>query len=307
MRKAWKKRLLTAALVLVGTGLALVLGAFLMVRGRPSWYVKPTFNPAEQAQASQNLENKLIETRNWAAAASAQERAEIRANQTATSPSTRPAGPVAQPITVSFTQDELNASLYKWLEFNKLKDKVERFVHDPVILLQDGRVILAGEVKTSNMDSILSAHFAPKLNADGKLDVGFGRLFAGRLPMPDAAIADYRDKLLVALAEKMPAWQQEAKLDEAGVTNDSFIHATLGKLLQATLLHEPTDALIFLPLDDRRGIAARLTAIEVGEKKITVTVERIPPADRKRALESLSDPFVSASQTSAGQVVPVSR
>lgn len=311
MKRKWKLRIALTVGLLVGLVLMLGGGAWYLVRGKPSWYTQSTLSPSERADAARQLENKLIETRNWASASQAAERASDR--QARQAASTRPIGSVVtpapvvtEPITVTFTQEELNAFFQKWSVTNGWKSNLDRFVTDPLISLQKNRVIFAGLVTSNSVNSVLSVHFSPRITPEGKLDVNMDRILAGRLPMPEAVLSDYRNKVIEALHQKLPVWQTDAKLDASGTTNQSFVHAAMGKLMLATLTHTPAEPVIFLPID-QRGIAAKLTGMSVDDGSITFTVERITPEDRADLLERLREPVGTARVQEHTPIIPVSR
>ena len=83
------------------------------------------------------------------------------------------------------------------------KDHYSAYVDDPVLVLQDNRLILAGTVK--EMDTVVSVHFEPVLDADGKLRLNLVRVMGGKLPLPRAFWDGYRQKLCDAMAAQAGA------------------------------------------------------------------------------------------------------
>src|SRR4051794_26110023 len=117
MARKWKKRLAVTAAMLVGGVVGTVLVLWMMMRGTPDWY-RPRMMTVEQLEAAaQRATNKLAMVQNEAARARAVERAgRNRSTASSTTPATTlPAAPGA--ITVSFTDDELNAFFDKWSVF----------------------------------------------------------------------------------------------------------------------------------------------------------------------------------------------
>src|SRR4051812_8079455 len=133
MRK-WMKRLL----LVVGIALALLVATALtglwMIRAEPAFYRRITLTPEQREAAAQRATNKLATIQNQAA--------RLRA-----APASTRIVNAGDEITVSFTADELNAFFEKWSNFQNWKASYQPYVEDPVVILQDGRIILAARVK----------------------------------------------------------------------------------------------------------------------------------------------------------------
>ena len=84
--------------------------------------------------------------------------AEVQKLRGVTQPSAEPGA-----TTFSFTDDELNALFNKWAELHGWKDVMSRFVEDPMIVLQNGRIIFAGKVSLKNVDTVVSVHLRRRL------------------------------------------------------------------------------------------------------------------------------------------------
>ena len=118
------------------------------------WYVNGTLEGGERAQVEAHLSACLPCRRELEAQ---------RAQQTRRGGPTPASAPSSRlPITVSFTDDELNAFFDKWITWNNWKAAYERHMIDPILILDDGRLILAGRIR--ELESVVSLHFEPRID-----------------------------------------------------------------------------------------------------------------------------------------------
>jgi uncharacterized protein YpmS len=234
------------------------------------------------AAAAHSAENKLVEMQNWAAEQRARESARLHAATTpATTASTsRPAATKpADTTTIEFSQDELNAFFQKWVASAGWSEKFGKYVADPAIFLQDGRIILAGTVKELG-GTVASVHFEPRIDANGKLDLRLARVLGGNLPLPKAVWASQRDRLAQVAVQQLPHWQQHASMTGNGTVNIDAVSAGLAEALLHVLHDEPADPVIFLPVAGHGAIPARLTDVAVQDQTLSLTVRPMTPAER---------------------------
>jgi hypothetical protein len=260
MRKWIKRLMLLVALCLV-TILAVIYGSFRMFKGLPAWYPRPVVSPAEREVLARHAFNKFADIQN-AAALARQEQIAGEVNGSAIGPS---------PIVVFFSDDELNAFFEKWENYADWKTEYERYVDQPVIIIQENKIILAGRVK--DLDAVVSVELSPRLDADGRLDVGLDRVLAGRLPLPDVVIQHFKDRLSRHLRENLPQWQEHAAIDSDGAANSALISATMARLFIHALDHTDSDPVLFVPLVERHAnVPVRVTALTVADHELTMTV-----------------------------------
>src|SRR5213078_1477459 len=119
-----KRLLLVLAVLLIGAILTAAVGYYMLKR-RPSFYHSYTWKGDQRSVVNQRAVDKLTQTRNFAAEAAARER------QARVKGTTLPAD--ARPMTVTFTEEELNAFL-----LHNFKGRLDDYVDDPGIFLGDG-------------------------------------------------------------------------------------------------------------------------------------------------------------------------
>jgi hypothetical protein len=273
MRKKWKKRAGIALAALAGVVIGLLLVAWLLLRSTPAWYPVVTMSPEQREQAAQDAQNKLIVVQNAAAEARAHEYAATRRN------AARP--PTAQ-ITLTLTENEINALLEKWTVWPVVRRGYERFMSDPRIVLEDGRLILAGHV--AEVDSLASVHFAPRIDEQGRLRVELVRVQAGKLPLPQGLLSRYQQQATGAILRRLSGWRQSASIDDTGVANDNAIQAVMGKLLLNVINDQPSDPVTFVPLIDGKVLAVKLLDVSIEQRTLKLTVQPMLPPEREAAL-----------------------
>src|SRR5207249_1511689 len=185
---------------------------------------------------------------------------------------------------IEFTQGELDALLDKWSTLYNWRDKYDEFLEDPQVVLRDGRLILAARVK--DLGAVASFQFHPSVDDRGQLHLDLARVAGGRLPLPDAVWRPWRDKIVASLRRRMPQWQTEARIDDAGSANFPAMAATLSRLLFASADRSPADPTLFLPLVDRgQAVPVRVVAVHVTDEKLTLLVEPLTAEQRLALLD----------------------
>ncbi len=278
-----KRSLLTTALGLVLLA-ALAGGGFWLFHITPSWYRPLAHTAAQWAQAATRAEAKLLELRNWAAESHARLSA-TRSAQKNGAPTT-----AAVPVTISFEEEELNGFFDKWSRYAHWQQHYGKLIENPTLVLRNGSLILAAWVP--DMNTVVSAHFRPQVDDQGRLCANLVRVMGGRLPMPKAVFSAQSKRLAALVQYKLPKMQQQAHIDASGAANASAIGAAMAKLLLSTLDREPAEATFFLPLlDQPRGMPVRLTAVRIENKTLTMTVETLNEPQRKTLLDRIRQPY----------------
>jgi hypothetical protein len=290
MRMRWMKKLMLGVALLLVIVLFMATGGFVLFQGTPEWYTPRSSGTAEQrAQAAKRAEDKFAEVQNWAASA----RAEVAGPDYAVT--SRPVSPNAS--TVTFTEDELNAFFEKWADWYGWNDRFGKYLQDPMIVLRDGRIILAGSVP--ELRTVASMHFEPVLSADGKLELNLVRVLGGKLPMPDAVWSGKRERVEQLLMQRLPAWQRGAAIDATGAANADAIKVAMAKLVLNMFRDEPGESVIFLPLINGQKIPVRLTAVAIENRSLTLTAERLSAAERAEFMGRLREKY--ATETALGE------
>src|SRR3954463_4815426 len=162
--------------------------------------------------------------------------------------------PVA-PVTLSFTQDEINSFLWKWSQ--PYEANYQHYVTHPFIALEEGSIVLMGTVP--EFDRVVSAFFEPKLDDKGMLHSDLASLKLGAMPLPQALFSSKREKVENALRSRLPNWQNRAKIDSTGLANSEAQSAWLGKLVLQMLNRQPSPAVIFVHTEKSNAVPVRLT------------------------------------------------
>ena len=267
--------------------LALFLtGGFVLLRGTPSYYRQSTLTPQQRAEAATRAESKLSQMQNMAVDAHG---AEVQKLRGVTQPTTFPGA-----TTFSFSDDELNALFNKWAELNNWKDVMSRIVEDPMIVLQDGRIILAGKITLKNLDTIVSIQFAPTITSDGRLKLKLVSILGGKLPLPkETVISPMRQRIVQQIAQTLPPLQDRAAITSEGAANESASKALYSELLFHTLNDEPSTAAVFLPmLSSHNSLAPfKLTEVSIVDNTMSFTVVPMTASERRKLLETIRQPI----------------
>jgi hypothetical protein len=279
MRKWIKSLMLLAALLLVAI-LAAVYGGVRMFKAAPDWYHRSSISAAQRELLARRAFNKFADIQN-AAALSRRNEIAAQTNQGAGGAATLPAS-----ILVSFSDDELNAFFEKWANYANWKSNYDRYVGDPLIILQDQRLILAGQVK--DLDAVVSLELDPRIDTDGRLDLHLDRILAGRLPLPQVFIGPYKERLTASLRANLPRWRQLAAIDSDGAANSDLISASMARLFIHALDHSSADPVLFLPLVERHAnVPVRICGVKVEDHTVTMTVLPLDAKERAALLERI--------------------
>ena len=296
----WLKRLLRMFALIVVLGAIGAGIAWYLLRGRPSWYDAVAADPAAQQAAAVRAENELKRTIDWAASQQAQERAAISAARTAPTASTAPAPSTRPSLTVSFTEQELNAAFEKWGRAYGWDTAYGQYIKDPRIVLHDGRLIVAGDVES--FGTMVSLHFEPAVDDRRRLQFQLARVLAGRLPLPESAFNNYREKLGTKLQASLPNLQRGAEIKPDGSANDKAVAAALAKLLLNVLDRRPGEAVLFLPANQGARVPAKLGDVSIEGDSIDMTVQLMTPQERAELLRRIREPYPRLS--AAGEAAP---
>ena len=79
-------------------------------------------------------------------------------------------------------------------------------------------------------------------------------------------------------------WQRQAKMDASGGSNSNTVAVAMGRLLLAALADKPTEAVLFMPLDEqvKSSMPLRITDMRIeGEPaELIVSLSPMTPAER---------------------------
>ena len=299
----WLKRLLRMFALLVVLGAIGAGIAWYLLRGRPSWYDAVAADPAAQQAAAVRAENELKRTIDWAASQQAQERAAITAARSAPTPAPSSGPAAARPsLTVTFTEQELNAAFQKWGQAYGWDTAYGQYIKDPRIVLHDGRLIVAGDVES--FGTMVSLHFEPAVDENRRLQFQLARVLAGRLPLPESAFDGYREKLEQKLRASLPELQRGADIKPDGSANDKAVAAALAKLLLRVLDRQPEEAVLFLPANQGARVPVKVADVSIEGKEIGMTVQLMTAQERAALLRHIRAPYESAATAGAAPAAP---
>lgn len=268
-------RILVLVVLLGGIGLGVL---YHMSRLTPAAYTPMLLTEAQRFEMSRRVDTqKIPKLLNLA------EEARNRENQALKGMTAAAREPAA--LTLTFTQDEINATLWKWSA--PYKDTYEKYVTDPFVSLNQGEIVIMAMVP--EFGRVLSAFFEPKLDEKGMLHCDLETVKLGSLPFPESLLSSKRDKLEAAIRAKLPQWQAAAKIDPTGVANSDAKAADLSKIILQILNHEPSPAVIFVQ-NGKHTIPVRLTNVTVEKGALTITVQPMTGKERGELLEEIKRP-----------------
>ncbi|HET6249584.1 MAG TPA: hypothetical protein VFE47_17985 [Tepidisphaeraceae bacterium] len=291
-----KKILRRLAMFFLVLGIALIItGAFVRNRVRqvPSWYRHLHLNDAMQQQAANSMTQKLAATYSQANdAVAAATRAKFPLPEQATQPVDLP--PAS--FTLELSEAEINSFFAEWDTTEHWRQKLAKYVVDPVVILEDHELILAGMVPEWNV--VLSLHFVPKIEK-GKLDMGLKRVMAGTLTLPKSTADSYIGKIDALISPKLPEHRRNAEINPKGWANNDAVSAAMGELVLHVLHDEPAEPVFMLQElghnRDARSVPVRITGVDISEKTLKLDLRTMTPDERDALLQHLRGTDVLAS------------
>ncbi len=273
MRK-WVKVVIGSAGVLAAAAAGGGAAEWLRVRRTPAWYAPDRSTPQQRAVAADRFQDTLARLYDWSA--------DRHARRLAGRPSPTTAD-ATHPL--SFTDAQLNAFLDRWSDLQDRRATIEQYVHDPRVIVVDGRVILAAQVK--EMGLVVSLFVQPAVAADGRLRLTLDKVVAGVVPVPDAFFANQRASLEHVLSSNLPADQAAARLDADGLANGSAATAAMDEMLLAMLRGQAAEPVIFVPVNTSASsllLPVRITAVTAQDHTLAITALAMSPDDRRDLL-----------------------
>ncbi len=272
------RRLLLIVAGMVG-GLILVgVVCYGLLRSRPAFYAPYRWVGEERGIANQEAVDKLSYVHNLASASQAMERRKERG--------VGGTGPALGPETVTLSEAQVNALLMHNAEVQGLEREYRRYATDPVVVLREGRVILAGRVEGFG-GMIASVHFEPVLDSRGRMELRLARTMGGRLPLPHSLVMSQLERVGRSIEPELPRWRREARMDSTGLMNGSAVSAALGTFLMELLGEKPVDPYVFVPVQGTKSVPLRVTGFRVTDGAVTFTVERTSGEERSLLLKRI--------------------
>jgi uncharacterized protein YpmS len=287
-------RILIAVLVLGAVGLGVL---YYMSRRTPSNYQPTALSQEQIDEASTRVDTqKMPRLLNLASLSHAASAATYRAK--ASGQPVPPGATLPAPVTVSFTQDEINSSLIKWSR--QYADTIDRYVTAPYVAIEKDRIVLMATVP--ELGRVVSMHLAPEIDDRGRFRCDATSVYLGSLPLPNSMFVKYRTQLEGSLKARMPLWQRTAKMDPGGAVNPDARALLLSRLALSMLNGEPGAPFLYLPhVREKTGkehkdtsVAVRLTEVTIEKGVVTITVQPTGPEERATIEQQLRQPLQSA-------------
>ena len=285
----WIKRFFLFLLVLILGGLAFGATSYWLSRRNPTWYKPLALNSREMDAAAHRAFNKVVALHNMADKSAASDSSKQWRQEHGAA--TLPAVP---PVTITFTQDELTAFIAHWTKLNS--DRIDRYITGPQFGLEEGQIKFACRI--TELDQIGVLRIEPSIDQKGMLHLEIVSVSAGSLPVPEVLVEKRLTKVEVQLQQWIPGWQRGATINSDGANSDA-VKAAMSKLFLHALHHQPSSAVLFMPIDSHKTVPMKLTKVAVGPGSITLTVEPLNDEDRKVALETLREPLDVATAVSS--------
>ena len=281
-RQIFRLSVITFLLVVITVATLLVL-----LKGRPSFYRRGALSSEQVGRYAGTIENKV---RNL------QSRVLERLDPAATPQSTPASATAGSSYEVSFTEDEINALFQKWDALNGWQATYGKVLADPTIALDDGKLILAAEVKEASINAVVGLQFEPRIDPDGRLRPNLMRVTGGRLPMPRAVYGDVVAGIEHSLREKLPAWQARAAMDAQGVANAPGVSAALALFAMAALEDRTCESVAFIPVSagELRSLPVWIESVVIADKSITVRLRHLRAGESKQLLDAIKAPLVAS-------------
>ena len=283
--RRWLTRI---ALFVVG---ALIIGAgFFAYRihaaGQvPSYYSRQRLEGEDRLEAIASVERKFGNFQGSLGAALAGQTRRRNAGDSATSQPTE-----AESAELTFSGDELDAYFNKWLTDNNYTDSFAKQLSDPRLLLDNGRLILAGRREVPWMgDTVVSMHFSPSVSEEtGKASMSLEGIYAGNTSLPEMAVEEMRTRAAAAIEARLPGYVESAAFEADGTANDAAVGLAIDRQLARLLEQRPVEDLVLFPYLVGRGhVAVRVESLTIQDGVLDLDVLPLTPREREAYLEAI--------------------
>lgn len=272
-------------LVIAGAGAALFV--YRNASAIPEFYSRARLQGQERLDALASVERKFVNLQSDLDAAYARSvRQDAAGGEGAT---TRPGDDDAEdagPVEIAFTADELDTFFDQWLHSGGYAERMEAYMSDPRIAIEDGQLILAGRMR--DFDSVVSLRFEPSLSSSGVARLELAGIYAGRIRLPKKAFDQFREKTEAALTEDLPELREEAEIRPDGSSNEAAVTlATRGQLAQL-VRGEPVEEMIVFPTVISLGhVPAQVMAMDLGDATLNLGVRLLSRSEREELMREM--------------------
>jgi hypothetical protein len=271
-------RLIRVSLIVAVVGGLLLAAVWALLRAEPSWYrLEP--DPERVNQSANAFEDRIVEVVNWSAAIGA---AELRGGRVPRSGVSTP-GPERE-WELRLRAEELTAFVRRWAVVSGFDQQIGRYGRDPVVVVEGGRIILGarpgGEAAVAG-DAVVGLHLLPQYDSGkGELRLTLEKVTVGRLPLPAGWFDGTLSRAADQVKGELDRWNRDSRLDERGRSNTAMTRASGARLIEGLLRQQAVEAAGFVPMDERRGLAVRVTGLTVNDGELVVRLSVIPQEQR---------------------------
>jgi hypothetical protein len=286
----WLRRILLLIAILLCAVVSAALVGIYLYRCTPGWYHPQTLSEEELKANANSADQKMADTISWAASVQAQA---VRRHHGGAAATEAPIGSK----TVTLSENELNAFFGSWQNPDKsqLQARLAKYFSDGRLVLVDHEIILAGQSKS--LGTLVSIHLQPSIDEGGKLRLQWEGVSAGMLPVPQAVIGGQLQKMRDSLQEELTFWQRSADVDQTMTANATAVESGMSRLLLDAMNDKESSPLFFVPFDLQdlhHALAVRVSAIEVSDGSLTLTLEPLTADDRSDVLGWIRKPYDSS-------------
>jgi hypothetical protein len=277
--------MLLVALFLSVLALAVGGSSWWLSRGEPEWYQPKQADPEELAAASDRAEKQIERTLSWAQDQQAYTVSHAISAKAPTQPTSS--------TDIKFSQTELNGFFQKWDTTFGWSNSYGSYVADPMVVLRDERLIVAGRVK--ELGAVISVELWPRLEND-QLQISVTRVLAGRLPLPRPLWSRYITAISNTVEGNLDNWRAAAEISPRGA-NSPAVSAAMGELLIDALHDRPSSPVVFLPIaGSSRSLPVQIIGVSIDNETLSLTVRPLSTDEQQMLLAHVrsNSPIVSA-------------
>lgn len=275
-KRKWLRRIL-AVLFGIVLGLAiLTLWGYHRATTDPDYFRAIEWDEARLADAANSATQKLAAALTWAGEARS---AQVRGVD--------PSGA----LHISFSEEEINAFFTTWQRLSGWEKRLGQYMEHPQARLIGSELVVAARVREVGV--VISAHFQPVIDSEGRLDFRLKRTLGGRLPIPRVMFSSYLDRARAGLHRALPAMQKDAALDPRGNANERALLAGFTRMALDVIDDRPSDPRVILQADPFNGkirLPVRLNHVSVEDGQLHLTAEALTPDQQRQFIDFLRQP-----------------
>ncbi len=279
-RGKWLKTIAVVGLLVLAAAAGFAYYTWSSASAVPDYYARQRLSGDERLEAIASVERKFGNLQG-------------SLGQALASQQTSQAAEAVEPIELTFEAAELDTYFEKWLEDNDYGEAFGKYMTDPRLLMNEGRLVLAGRATLPAVgQSVVSMHFLPSVGAEGNAQIELEAVYAGVVSLPDSAVQPMRDKAAQAIENRLPTYLESAAINDDGSANQAAVDLAIDRQLARILDDLPVeDFILFPPLLNRGPIATRVTAMTIEDGIMTLRLVPLTSEERLAYIEAIrADP-----------------